>query len=341
MSIRRKNIWVFLLIDSLVVTLSLLGAYLLRFDFSIPKEMASNASYFLVVLIFSKLSVNVVFNVYSGLWKYTSVADLLNIIKASSAGTILSAALTLMVLGFFAIPRSIFFIDYILTTIGFVSARAAVRIYSNYFISKQKKSNLPIICIGNIVVGGAGKTPVAIKIGKILKLNGYNPHFVSKGYGGIEKNNNLVQSWHSAKSVGDESLLLSEIAPTWIGIDRNKSFKLASDNNSDCIIMDDGFQNPTLQKDFSIIVINGEQGFGNKRVMPSGPLRESITRGISRTNLVVVIGKISNDVKKKIPKNIPIIYASFKIDNQNIILKGQKITAFAGIAYPEIEKLVK
>ena len=201
--------------------------------------------------------------------------------------------------------------------------------------SKQKKSNLPIICIGNIVVGGAGKTPVAIKIGKILKLNGYNPHFVSKGYGGIEKNNNLVQSWHSAKSVGDESLLLSEIAPTWIGIDRNKSFKLASDNNADCIIMDDGFQNPTLQKDFSIIVINGEQGFGNKRVMPSGPLRESITRGISRTNLVVVIGKISNDVKKKIPKNIPIIYASFKIDNQNIILKGQKITAFAGIAYPE------
>ena len=201
--------------------------------------------------------------------------------------------------------------------------------------SKQKKSNLPIICIGNIVVGGAGKTPVAIKIGKILKLNGYNPHFVSKGYGGIEKNNNLVQSWHSAKSVGDESLLLSEIAPTWIGIDRNKSFKLASDNNADCIIMDDGFQNPTLQKDFSIIVINGEQGFGNKRVMPSGPLRESITRGISRTNLVIVIGKISNDVKKKIPKNIPIIYASFKIDNHNIILKGQKITAFAGIAYPE------
>ncbi len=141
MSIRRKNIWLFLLADSLVITLSLFGAYLLRFDFLIPKDLISNAYYFLVVLLFSKLSVNVVFNVYSGLWKYTSVADLLNIIKASSAGTILSAALTLMVLGFFAIPRSIFFIDYILSTVGFISARATVRIYSNYFVNKKNKSN--------------------------------------------------------------------------------------------------------------------------------------------------------------------------------------------------------
>ena len=137
---RRKNIWLFILIDAFVIALSLIGAYLLRFDFLIPAEFISNAYYFLIVLLFSKLSVNVVFNVYSGLWRYTSVPDLLNIIKASSAGTVLSAALTLMVLGFFAIPRSIFFIDYILSTIGFISARAAVRIYSNYFVKKQNKS---------------------------------------------------------------------------------------------------------------------------------------------------------------------------------------------------------
>jgi len=141
MNMRRKNIWLFLLVDSFVITLSLIGAYLLRFDFFIPKEIISNAYYFLVVLLFSKLSVNVVFNVYRGLWRYTSVADLLNIVKASSAGTILSAALTLIVLGFFAIPRSIFIIDYILSTIGFVSTRASVRIYSNYFIKKQKRTN--------------------------------------------------------------------------------------------------------------------------------------------------------------------------------------------------------
>jgi len=137
---RRKNIWLFLLADFFVIVLSLIGAYLLRFDFIIPKELISNAYYFLVVLLFSKLSVNVVFNIYSGLWRYTSVTDLMNIVKASSAGTLLSAALTLLVLGFFAIPRSIFFIDYILTTIGFVSTRSIVRIYANYFVKKQNQS---------------------------------------------------------------------------------------------------------------------------------------------------------------------------------------------------------
>ena len=98
-----------------------------------------------------------------------------------------------------------------------------------------------------------------------------------------------------------------------VGLDRNKSFELARENGADCIVMDDGFQNPTLQKDFSIIVINGEQGFGNKRVMPSGPLRESINRGLSRTNLVITIGEISDSVKEKIPKHIPLIAANFKI----------------------------
>jgi len=202
-------------------------------------------------------------------------------------------------------------------------------------LSQKKKSELPIICIGNIVVGGAGKTPVSLKIGKMLRLAGYSPHFVSKGYSGIEKNNTLIQKWHSPKSVGDESILLSEVAPTWIGIDRNKSFHLAKEKGADCIIMDDGFQNPTIQKDFSIIVINEEQEFGNKRVMPSGPLRESITRGLSRTNLIVIIGRISEEIQTKIPSHIPIINSAFVISNENKIFKGQKITAFAGIAYPD------
>ena len=202
-------------------------------------------------------------------------------------------------------------------------------------VSREKKTKIPIICVGNIVIGGAGKTPVALKIGNMLIKAGYKPHFVSKGYGGLEKNNTLVNDWHSPKSVGDEPLLLSEIAPTWIGLDRNKSFQLASENGADCIVMDDGFQNPTLQKDFSIVVINGEQGFGNKRVIPSGPLRESINRGLSRTNLVITIGDISDTVRDKIPKHIPLIAANFRIKEDNMILKGQTVTAFAGIAYPE------
>ena len=201
--------------------------------------------------------------------------------------------------------------------------------------SHNKKFGLPVICIGNIVVGGAGKTPVAIKIGELLKIAGYNPHFISRGYAGIIKRSTLVETWHSPHSVGDESLLLSEIAPTWIGKDRNNSIKLAKNMGADCIIMDDGFQNPTINKNFSIIVINASQEFGNKRVMPAGPLRESIKSGLSRTNLIIVIGEITNSLQKDIPDHIPIIKAKFKINNENKIFKGQKIIAFTGIEYHE------
>jgi len=202
-------------------------------------------------------------------------------------------------------------------------------------ISKTNFSPLPVICVGNIVVGGAGKTPVSLKIGKMLIKAGYKPHFISRGYAGIIKTSTLVQSWHSPISVGDESILLSEVAPTWIGKNRGESIKIAKKNGGDSIIMDDGFQNPTIQKDFSIIVINADQEFGNKRVMPSGPLRESIKRGLLRTNLVIIIGQISEYLKETIPSHIPIIKAKFEINKENKIFKGQKITAFAGIAYPE------
>jgi len=203
------------------------------------------------------------------------------------------------------------------------------------FASTSKKSSLPVICIGNIVVGGAGKTPVSLKIGKILIKAGYKPHFISKGYAGIIKTSTLVESWHSPTSVGDESILLSKVAPTWIGKNRNLSGEYAKMQGGDCLIMDDGFQNPTIYKDFSIIVINASQEFGNKRVMPSGPLRESIKRGLTRTNLVIVIGDTTDDLKKVIPSHIPIMSAKFAINKENKIFKGQKITAFAGIAYPE------
>ena len=203
-------------------------------------------------------------------------------------------------------------------------------------LSIKRSSPLPIICVGNIVVGGAGKTPVSLKIGKILIKAGYKPHFISRGYAGIIKESILVESWHSPTSVGDESLLLSEVAPTWIDNNRIKSSYLAKKNGADCLIMDDGFQNPSIEKDFSIIVISGEQEFGNKRVMPSGPLRESITRGLSRTNLVIVISNVNNqDLEKLIPSQIPIFKANFVIKGQNTIYKGKNVTAFAGIAYPE------
>ena len=202
-------------------------------------------------------------------------------------------------------------------------------------LSFEKSPPIPTICIGNIVVGGAGKTPVAMKICTMLIKSGYKPHFISKGYASIIKESTLVSPWHSAKSVGDESLLLSEIATTWIGKNRIKSAYLAKKNGADCLIMDDGFQNPSIGKNFSIVVIDGEQEFGNKRVIPSGPLRESIRRGFSRTNVIVVIGKIRKELIELIPITIPIFKAIFRIKKENeIIFKGKNVTAFAGIAYP-------
>ena len=200
--------------------------------------------------------------------------------------------------------------------------------------SVEKPSQIPTICVGNIVVGGAGKTPVSMKICKMLTDAGYKPHFISKGYASTIKESTLVEPWHSPISVGDESLLLSEIASTWIGVNRTKSSHLAKKNGADCLIMDDGFQNPTIGKDFSIVVVDGEQEFGNKRVMPSGPLRESIHRGLSRTNVIVVIGEINDALKKLIPSTIPVFKAKFEIKKDNEIYKGKNVIAFAGIAYP-------
>ncbi len=201
-------------------------------------------------------------------------------------------------------------------------------------LNKPNKSEIPVICIGNLVVGGAGKTPVALKISEILKFSGYNPHFLTRGYAGKIKDNIKVHDGHSAEEVGDESLILSEVAPTWIGSNRIRSSKLAKKNNADCIIMDDGFQNPTIKKDFSIIVIDGKQGFGNKRVLPSGPLRESIRRGLKRADAIILVGEDKLNIKKFLSVSIPFFNATFDVSKNKEIFKGKNVTAFAGIAYP-------
>tara|TARA_Y100001970_G_scaffold281852_1_gene393469 strand:- start:1735 stop:3636 length:1902 start_codon:yes stop_codon:yes gene_type:complete len=139
--LRRKNVWLFILADVFIVCFSAYGSYLLRFDFEIPKEYFSSFYTLLLVLIFSKLSLNVFSNIYSGLWRYTSVNDLISIIKSSTLGSIISTAVVFLILGVGIIPRSIFIIDYFLSTIGMVTTRSMVRIYSNKI--KQRIRSLP------------------------------------------------------------------------------------------------------------------------------------------------------------------------------------------------------
>ena len=140
---RRKNVWLFFLVDTCIISFSIFGAFLLRFDFTFPREYYGSFYTLLVVFIFSKLSINVFTNIYSGLWRYTSVSDLISIVKSSTLGTIVSAAVTLLILGLGIIPRSIFLIDYFLSTIGMVTARAMVRIYSSskYKLSSKELTN--------------------------------------------------------------------------------------------------------------------------------------------------------------------------------------------------------
>ena len=210
--------------------------------------------------------------------------------------------------------------------------RFTTKIY--LLLNKSVASNIPVICIGNLVVGGAGKTPVALKIGNILKLSGYSPHFLTRGYAGNIKESILVNNNHTPMDVGDESIILSAVAPTWIGPNRVKSASIAEKNNAGCLIMDDGFQNPTIKKNFSIIVIDGKQGFGNRRVLPSGPLRESINRGLKRANAVIIVGEDKLNIKNFIKSSIPCFSAKFDVSKNEEIFKGKNVTAFAGIAYP-------
>src|ERR1044072_8874908 len=130
-----------------------------------------------------------------------------------------------------------------------------------------ERVGIPVICVGNPTVGGAGKTPTAIAIAKMLIAAGEWPMFLTRGYGGRLAGPLIVEAGHTAVQVGDEPLLLARIAPTIVAEDRVAGARLAVNKGASVIVMDDGFQNPSLIKSFSILVIDGTRGLGNGRVL--------------------------------------------------------------------------
>ncbi len=191
------------------------------------------------------------------------------------------------------------------------------------------RSALPVICVGNITAGGAGKTPVAMAIAKILKEQGKQPNFVSKGYG-RQSEETLKVEGQSPQIVGDEPLLLAKIAPTFVSEDRAEGAKKAQENKADVIILDDGFQDPTLEKSLSFLVIDGAYGLGNKKVIPAGPLREPFEEAIERADAIIVIG----DLKKSLPKtDKPVLKANIKVSIPEV-LKEDDVVAYCGIGIP-------
>ncbi len=195
---------------------------------------------------------------------------------------------------------------------------------------------VPVICVGNLTVGGAGKTPVVISLLQALSKRGIEAHCLTRGYGGRAAGPLRVdRGRHEVREVGDEALIIARAAPTWVARDRVAGARAAAEAGATAIVMDDGFQNPSLFKDLSLIVIDGGYGFGNARVMPAGPLRESVPRGLARADALVVVGTEERILARSLNTGAPVLGARLVSGPEGQRLAGQRVLAFAGIGRPE------
>lgn len=193
---------------------------------------------------------------------------------------------------------------------------------------------VPVICVGNLTVGGTGKTPIAIEIARQLQAAGSNPHLLSRGYRGDLTGPAWVDpARHDASAVGDEPLLLAEVAPTWVSRDRAAGARAAVAVGAGAIVMDDGFQNPGLVQDVALVVVDGEVGFGNHRLLPAGPLREPVAPALARADAVVIVGPDRHGLRPGLPAGAPVLAATLVAEDGET-LRGRRVVAFAGIGRP-------
>lgn len=195
---------------------------------------------------------------------------------------------------------------------------------------KSYRAKAAVICVGNLTAGGSGKTPVALAIGALLQAKGRKVFFLTRGYGGSEPGPVEVGVADTVARVGDEALLLSRLAPTIVAQDRAQGAALADAKGADVIVMDDGHQNFALAKDLSLVVVDGETGFGNRRMIPAGPLREGVRQGLKRADAVIVMGHGNPDLEGY---QGPVLNARLVPDGD--FLRGKRLFAFAGIGRPE------
>ena len=199
-------------------------------------------------------------------------------------------------------------------------------------LNKPKKVNVPVICIGNLTAGGSGKTPVSVSIANILKKIDKNPYFISRGYGGSISDVKVDLNMHSPKEVGDEPLLLAKEAPVVVNHKRYEGAQKAINDGADIIIMDDGFQNPSLYKDISFLVIDGNVGLGNMFPIPAGPMREFLSQGKKRAQAIILLGEDKTNIAKKF-EGMPIFYGD--VVTKDIKKENKNVVAFAGIGRPQ------
>lgn len=222
----------------------------------------------------------------------------------------------------------------LLSPFGAIYAHATARRVAQ---PPEVKTDCPVVCIGNLSVGGTGKTPTAISLASRI---GEGVHIVSRGYGGRAPGPLRVdERQHDAAEVGDEPLLLSAFAPTWVSRDRAAGARAAEKAGARAILLDDGFQNPSVAKNLSILVADAAQGFGNGRVLPAGPLREPVAAGMARANLVLTIG--DHDAQARFTSNwghavtLPRVTGKLVPLPTGMPWDGLRVLAFAGIGHPE------
>jgi tetraacyldisaccharide 4'-kinase len=200
---------------------------------------------------------------------------------------------------------------------------------------------VPVICVGNLTVGGSGKTPAALAIGRMLIEAGRHVFFLSRGYGGDFSGPIRVDpARHGAAEVGDEPLLLAKVAPTIVARDRVAGAETARAAGATVIVMDDGFQNPSLRKNFSIVAVDGRRGVGNGRVIPAGPLRAPLAAQIDRAQALLMVGTPSAAAAPALTaaavRKIPVFHGRLEPDAETLdSLRGRRVLAFAGIGDPE------
>jgi tetraacyldisaccharide 4'-kinase len=205
---------------------------------------------------------------------------------------------------------------------------------ARFALTKPYRSTLPVVCAGNFTMGGAGKTPLALALAHMVRDLGHRPTFLTRGYGGrLPGPYKVDPARDSAFDVGDEALLLARQAPTILSRDRTAGARAIEALDASIIIMDDGFQNPSLVKDLSFIAIDAAAGIGNARVFPAGPLRAPLSFQIEKASAAVVIGRCHKPAAFLNGK-IPIIEAHLTPTGDLDWLKAQPVIAFSGIGRP-------
>ncbi|MEQ8178820.1 MAG: tetraacyldisaccharide 4'-kinase [Amphiplicatus sp.] len=203
-------------------------------------------------------------------------------------------------------------------------------------MTRPAPAPVPVFCVGNATLGGVGKTPFAIMLAQRLKALGHEPYFLTRGYGGALRGPVPVDpDRHSADDVGDEALLLAAEAPTWVAHDRPAGANAATAAGARSIVMDDGFQNPTLRKTFSFLLVDARDPFGNARIFPAGPLREPIGRAASRADaLVTVVAEATDEAggADGLPDAPRRLRAWLEVDAPPA---PQRVHAFCGVGRPQ------